>query len=54
MKKIDRLWGIISVIKENKKITAKEIAEIFEVSERTVYRDIDVLIQLKVLMEAGI
>jgi predicted DNA-binding transcriptional regulator YafY len=48
MKKIDRLWGIISVIKENKKITAKEIAQIFEVSERTVYRDIDVLSQLKV------
>lgn len=48
MKKIDRLWGIISVIKENKKITAREIAEILEVSERTIYRDIDVLSQLKV------
>lgn len=48
MKKFDRLIGIICVIKQNKKITAKELAEIFEVSERTVYRDIDVLCQLKV------
>ena len=48
MNKFDRLIGIICVIKQNKRITAKKIAEIFEVSERTIYRDIDVLSQLKV------
>lgn len=48
MKKLERLSGIIYVLKENKKMTAKELAEIFEVSERTIYRDIDALSQLKV------
>lgn len=48
MKKIDRLMGIIYALKENNKLTAKEMADMFEVSERTIYRDIDVLSQLKV------
>lgn len=29
-------------------MTAKELADFFEVSERTIYRDIDALAQLKV------
>ncbi|QVK17607.1 YafY family transcriptional regulator [Mycoplasmatota bacterium] len=48
MKKIERLSGIIYALKENKKMTAKELAATFEVSERTIYRDIDALSQLKV------
>lgn len=48
MKKLERLSGIIYALKENKKMTAKELAETFEVSERTIYRDIDALSQLKV------
>lgn len=52
MNKIDRLIGIIIALKENKKLTAKEISKIFEVSERTVYRDIDALSQLNVPIKA--
>lgn len=48
MKKLERLSGIIYALKENKKMTAKELAVTFEVSERTIYRDIDALSQLKV------
>jgi len=48
MKKAERLNGIIFSLKENKRLTAKELAEIFEVSERTIYRDIDALSQIKV------
>lgn len=52
MKKMERLVGIIYALQENKKLTAKEISEIFEVSERTIYRDIDALSQLKVPIRA--
>lgn len=48
MKKMERLVGIIYALRENKKMTAKQLAESFEVSERTIYRDIDALSQLKV------
>ena len=39
--KIDRLIGILSVLLQDKKITAPELAEKFEVSRRTIYRDIE-------------
>ncbi len=48
MKKTERLSGIIYLIKERKRISAQEIANYFEVSLRTVYRDIDGLGQMKV------
>lgn len=48
MKKMDRLMSIICALRENKRLTAKEIADIFEVSDRTIYRDIDALCQLNV------
>lgn len=41
--KIDRLIGILSVLLRREKITAAELAEKFEVSARTVYRDIEAL-----------
>ena len=41
--KIDRLLSIIFILLEKKKISAKALAEIFEVSTRTIYRDIDTL-----------
>ncbi len=39
--KIDRLLGIITILLQCNKITAPELAEKFEVSRRTIHRDID-------------
>lgn len=39
--KIDRLIGIIIILLQNDKITAPELAERFEVSRRTINRDIE-------------
>lgn len=39
--KTDRLIGILSVLLQNEKMTAARLAEKFEVSKRTIYRDID-------------
>ena len=46
--KIDRLIGILSVLLQSKQTTAPELADLFEVSRRTINRDIDTL------CEAGI
>lgn len=48
MKKTERLNGIVYALKERGKMTAHELAQLFEVSVRTIYRDIDALSQLKV------
>ena len=40
---INRLFQIIYILLEKKSTTAGELAEHFEVSTRTIYRDIDVL-----------
>ena len=39
----NRLFEIIYVLLDKRKVTAKELAERFEVSVRTIYRDIDAL-----------
>jgi predicted DNA-binding transcriptional regulator YafY len=39
--KIDRLIGIITVLQQNKKVTAPYLADKFEVSRRTINRDIE-------------
>lgn len=39
--KIDRLIGILSVLLKQEKVTAPELAERFEVSRRTINRDIE-------------
>ena len=41
--KIDRLIGILSILLQKEKVTAPELAEKFEVSRRTIGRDLDVL-----------
>lgn len=41
--KIERLIGILSILLQKEKVTAKELAEKFEVSRRTIIRDIDSL-----------
>lgn len=41
--KIDRLISIIMLLLQHDKISAPKLAEMFEVSPRTIYRDIDVI-----------
>lgn len=48
MNRIDRLFGILTLLQSRKYITAEKIAEQFNMSVRTVYRDI------KALSEQGI
>jgi predicted DNA-binding transcriptional regulator YafY len=43
--KLDRLLGILTVLLQNERVTAPELAEKFEVSRRTIARDIDALCQ---------
>ncbi|MGG3571580.1 YafY family protein [Bacillus gobiensis] len=43
--KLDRLLAIIVVLLGKRRIQAKELADIFEVSVRTIYRDIDTINQ---------
>lgn len=41
--KVDRLVSIIMVLLDKKRIGAQELADLFEVSPRTIYRDIDTI-----------
>lgn len=41
--KIDRIISIIMILLDKKRISAEELSEIFEVSKRTIYRDIDAI-----------
>lgn len=41
--KVNRLVSIIMILLDKKRISAQELAEMFEVSPRTIYRDIDAI-----------
>ena len=41
--KVDRLISIIMILLEKERIGAQELADLFEVSPRTIYRDIDAI-----------
>lgn len=41
--KVDRLVSIIMILLEKERVGAQELAEMFEVSPRTIYRDIDAI-----------
>lgn len=43
--KIDRLIGILSILLQQDRVTAPELAERFEVSRRTINRDVEALCQ---------
>ena len=49
--KIDRLIGILSVLLQEEKTTAPELAERFEVSKRTINRDIEDLCKAGMVQE---
>jgi len=53
--KIDRLMGIITILLQNGKTTAPYLAEQFEVSRRTILRDLDTLCQagIPIITEQG-
>ena len=39
--KIDQLIGVLSILLQKREMTASELAEKFDVSKRTILRDID-------------
>ena len=41
--KIDRMIGILSILLQKEKVTAPYLAQTFEVSRRTINRDIEAL-----------
>lgn len=41
--KVDRLVSIIMILLDKGRIGAQELADMFEVSPRTIYRDIDAI-----------
>lgn len=41
--KVDRLVSMILVLLEKERVGAQELADMFEVSPRTIYRDIDAI-----------
>lgn len=45
---INRLFEIVYILLQRKNISAKELAEHFEVSRRTIYRDIEILSQCNI------
>lgn len=50
---INRLFEIVYILLERKNVTAKELAERFEVSTRTIYRDIEILSNSKIPVYAN-
>lgn len=44
----NRLFEIVYILMQKKKVTAKELADRFEVSTRTIYRDIEILCQANI------
>ncbi|MCR6722437.1 MAG: HTH domain-containing protein [Chitinophagaceae bacterium] len=56
MNRVDRLHAILVHLQSKKRVTAQEIADRFELSLRTVYRDIKALDEagVPIIGEAGI
>jgi predicted DNA-binding transcriptional regulator YafY len=50
MSRADRLFRIVSILKQEKLVTARQLSQSLEVSERTIYRDISQLMTSGVLI----
>ncbi len=52
---VERLFGMVNLLMERGKMTARELAEFYGVSVRTIYRDVDVLSRadIPIYMEKG-
>lgn len=51
MTKTERLWSLMTYIKENRAVSVSEMAEHFKVSHRTIYRDLNTLTKMNVRIE---
>ena len=49
--KTDRVLNILYYLNRYKKVSAKKLSEEFEVSQRTVYRDLDILENMGIPIE---
>ncbi len=49
MNRVDRLFGILLLLQKSKLLTAEEVAKRYEISVRTVYRDMAALSEMGVL-----
>ena len=56
MNRIDRLTAIILMLQSHRVVTAEQVSERFEISVRTVYRDIAALGEagVPIIAEAGV
>lgn len=48
MTKTERLWSLVSYIRENRAVSVTEMADHFKVSQRTIYRDLNTLSRMNV------
>ena len=55
MKEIDRILGILLALQSHRRISARQLAERFHVSTRTIYRDLQTmsLLGIPVYAERG-
>lgn len=55
MNRIDRLFGILLLLQARRKLRAEDVAEVYEITPRTVYRDMAALMELgiPILAQAG-
>ena len=53
MRRADRLFRITQELRSDRWLTARALADLLEVSERTIYRDIQDLVRLSIIVEAG-